>query len=66
MAASANPLRRGSQRRGMLGQQNHAAGGANGFIMVWMIVCLCFASQKPSKQEFILPTRMDLNIELCK
>ena len=34
MAALANPFRRGSQGWGMLDGQNHAAGGANGSIMV--------------------------------
>jgi hypothetical protein len=37
----------------MLGQQNHAAKGANSFIMVGMFVCLCLASKKPSEQVFL-------------
>jgi hypothetical protein len=44
--------------------QNHAAGGGNGFIMVGMFVCLWLASQKPSEQEFFVPTRMDLGVKL--
>jgi hypothetical protein len=40
MAASSNPLRRGSRACGMLGQQNHATGGENGSIMVGMCVFL--------------------------
>jgi hypothetical protein len=31
---------------GTLGQQNHATGGGNGFIMVGMFVCLCLARPK--------------------
>ena len=34
MAASSNLFRRGSRGWGMLVQQNHAAGGASGSIMV--------------------------------
>jgi hypothetical protein len=34
--------------------------GGNGFSMVGMFVCLCLASQKPSKREFFVPTRTDL------
>jgi hypothetical protein len=42
-------------------QKNHAAGGANGSIMVGMFVCLCFASQKPSEWEFLfLPEQTEL------
>ena len=44
MAASANPFRRSSRGWGMLARQNHAAGGANSFIMVGMYVSVCFAS----------------------
>ena len=44
MAASANPFCRGSRGWGMLARQNHAAGGANGSIMVGMYVSVCFAS----------------------
>jgi hypothetical protein len=44
MVASANPFRRGSRGWGMLARQNHAAGGANGFIVVGMSVSVCFAS----------------------
>ncbi len=43
------PFDRGSWGRGMLGQQNHAAGGGNTYIMVGMFVCLCFSNQKPSR-----------------
>jgi len=30
---------------------NHAAEGVNGTILVGMFVCLCFASQNPSRRE---------------
>ena len=64
MGTSANPLRRGSHGWGMLGQQNHAAGGANGSIMVGMFVCLCLASKKPSEWEFFVPARTDFGVKL--
>ena len=48
----------------MLGQQNHAAGGANGSIMVVVFVCLCLASKKPSEQEFFVPAGTDLGVKL--
>ena len=51
MAASSNPLRRGSRGWGMFLHQNHGAGGGNGSIMVGMFVCLCLASKKPSERE---------------
>ena len=41
----------------MLSQQNHAARGGNHSIVVGMFLCLCLASQKPSKQEFFIPIR---------
>ncbi len=44
MLALANPFHRGSQGWGMLRQQNHAARGANGSIMVGMYVSVYFAS----------------------
>ena len=66
MATSANPFRRGSWGWGMLDQQNHAAGGANGSIMVGMFVCLCLPSKKPSEREFFVPTRTDLGVKLFK
>jgi hypothetical protein len=50
----------------MIDQQNHAAGGANGFIMVWMFVCLCLASKKPSEREFFVPAGTDLGVKLLK
>jgi hypothetical protein len=43
--------------------KNHAAGGANGSIMVGMCVCLCLASKKPSKQEFFVPARMNFGVK---
>jgi hypothetical protein len=64
MAALPNPLRRGSWGWGMLDQQNHAAGGGNGSIMVGMFVCLCLASQKPSERDLFVPARMDLDVKL--
>ena len=64
MATSANPFRRGSWGWGMLDQQNHAAGGANGSIMVGMFVCLCLASKKPSEREFFVPAGTDLGVKL--
>jgi hypothetical protein len=48
----------------MLGQQNHAAGGANGSIMVVVFVCLCLASTKPSEREFFIPAGTDLGVKL--
>jgi hypothetical protein len=63
-AALPNPFRRGARGWGTLGQQNHAAGGGNGSILVGMFVCLCLASQKPSKREFFVPARTDLGIKL--
>ena len=50
----------------MLGQQNHAAGGANGSIMVVVFVCLCLASKKPSEREFFVPAGTDLGVKLLK
>jgi len=44
--------------------QNHAAGGGNGSIMVGMFVCLCLASQKPSEWEFFVPARTNLGVKL--
>jgi hypothetical protein len=64
MAASSNPLQRGSQACSMFVHQNHAAGGGNSSIMVGMFVCLYLASQKPSEREFFIPTRMDLVVKL--
>ncbi len=40
--ASAKPFRRDSQGWGMILHKNHAAGGANGSIMVGMFVCSVF------------------------
>ena len=48
----------------MFVHQNHAAEGENGSIMVGMCVCLCLATQKPSKQEFFIPARTDLGVKL--
>ena len=42
----------------------HAAGGANGSIMVVVFVCLCLASKKPSEREFFVPTGTDLAVML--
>jgi len=64
MAALANPFHRGAQGWSMLGQQNHAPGGGNGSIMVGMFVCLCLASQKPSKRKFFISARTDLDVWL--
>jgi hypothetical protein len=50
----------------MIDQQNYAAGGANGSIVVGMFVCLCLASKKPSDREFFVPTGMDLGVKLLK
>ena len=63
MVASANPFRRGPQGWDMLDRQNHAAGRANGSIMVGMFVCLCLASKKPSEQEIFVTTRTDLGVK---
>jgi hypothetical protein len=64
MATSANPFLRGSQGWGMLSQQNHAAGGANGSTMVVVFVCLCLGSKKPSEREFFVPAGTDLAVKL--
>jgi hypothetical protein len=48
----------------MLFQQYHAVAGENCSIMVGMFVCLCLASQKPSKQEFFVSARMGLGVKL--
>jgi hypothetical protein len=48
----------------MLGQQNYATAGANSSIMVGMLACLCFASQKLSKREFFVPAGTDLAVKL--
>jgi hypothetical protein len=48
----------------MLGQQNHADGGANCSIMVVVFVCLCLASKKPSEWEFFVPLGTDLGVKL--
>jgi hypothetical protein len=64
MAASPNPLQRGSRGCGIFINQNHAAEGGNGSIMVGMFVSLCLASQKPSEREFFVPARMDLGVKL--
>jgi len=50
-----NPFRRGARGWGTLGQQNHAAGGANSSIMVGMFVSCVLASQKPFSVSFSLP-----------
>jgi hypothetical protein len=48
----------------MLDRQNHAAGGANGSIMVGMFVCLCLTSKKPSERVFFVPAGTDLGVKL--
>jgi len=48
----------------MFGQQNHAAEGGNGSIVVGMFVCLYLASPKPSKRECFAPARTDLGVKL--
>ena len=55
MAASFNPLQRGSRGCGMFVHKNHAAGWENGSIMVGIFVFLCLASQKFSEGEFLFP-----------
>ncbi len=62
--ASSNPFPVGSRGWGMLDQQNHAAGGANGSIMVGMFVCLCLTSKNPSEREIFVPARTDLGVKL--
>jgi hypothetical protein len=64
MMASSNPFPVGSRGWGMLDRQNHAAGGANGSIMVGMFVCLCLTSKKPSEREFFIPAGTDLGVKL--
>jgi len=48
----------------LVGQKNHAAGGGNGSIMVWVFACLCLAGQKPSEWELVVPARTDLGVKL--
>jgi len=48
----------------MLGQQNHADGGAIGSIMVVVFVCLCLASKKPSERVLFIPAGTDLAVKL--
>jgi hypothetical protein len=48
----------------MFVNQNHAAGGRNGSIMVGMFVCLCLTSKKPSEREFFVPAGTDLGVKL--
>jgi len=65
MAASSNPLQRGSRGWGMfLHQKPYGAGGGNGSVMVGMFVCLHLASKKPSEREFFFSARMDLAVKL--
>jgi len=66
MAASSNPLLRGSRGCGIFVHQYHAAGGGNGSIMVGMFVCLCFASKKSSEREFFIPAGTHLAVKLLK
>jgi hypothetical protein len=49
---------------GMFHHENHAAVQANGSIMMGMFVCCVFASQKPSKQQFFVPTKTDVAVKL--
>ena len=53
------PLRRGARGWGTLSQQNNAAEGGNGSIMVGMFVCLYLTSQKLSEREFFVSARME-------
>jgi hypothetical protein len=62
--ASSNPFPVGSRGWGMLDRHNHAAGGANGSIMVGMFVCLCLTSKKPSERQFFVPAETDLGVKL--
>jgi hypothetical protein len=48
----------------MIIHQNHSDGEENGSMMVGMSVCLCFASKKPSEQEFFVPAGTDLGVKL--
>jgi hypothetical protein len=58
MATSANPFRRGSRGWGMLIQQNHATGGANGSIMVGSLcACVLLAKSLPSGSFLFVPER---------
>jgi hypothetical protein len=58
-AATSNPLRRGSRGWGMFLHQNHAAGGANDFIMVVVFVSCVFqvAKSLPSGSFSFPPER---------
>ena len=59
---TSNPLQRGSQGWGMFLHQNHAAGGEYGSSWWWCLCDVCLASQKHSKWEFFVPTRMDVYV----
>jgi hypothetical protein len=59
-----NPFGRGSMGWGTLSQQNNAAGGENGSIMMGIFVSCVLASKKPSKREFFVPAGMDLAVKL--
>jgi hypothetical protein len=64
MAASSNPLQRGTQGCDMFVHKNHAAGKENSSIMVGMFVFLCLTSQKPSEREFFVSAGTDLTVKL--
>ena len=66
MLASTKPFHRGSLGWGMLGQQNHANGGANGYIMVGMWVCLCFATSLKPSQKGVFCSPQTQNGLSCK
>jgi hypothetical protein len=57
-----NPFRSGARGWGTLGQQNHAAGGENGSIMVGIFVSRVLANQKPFERELFVPARTDLGL----
>jgi len=58
MVALTNPFRRGARGWDMLGQQNHAAGGEKGSIVVGMFVShVKLAKSLPSGSFLFLPER---------
>ena len=64
MAATSNPLQRGSQGWGMFLHQNHGARLENGSSWWGSLFDVCFASKKSSEREFTVPARSHLGVQL--
>jgi hypothetical protein len=64
MAASSNPLQRGSRRWGAFIHENHAARWENGSSW-WGCLCdMCFTTKTSSEREIFVPTRTHLVVKL--